>query len=210
MGPLANNGIQSSVSLFCHIRAYRKREREQSSKRERETVPPLDSQASAGLSQWQNGQFLCLCLFLSPAVSPRRVAIVSASSAGGQGCSLSLSLPTSLPSRGRGAGREQEARLQTVLVTPTRIRDTLRTHTHAHVHLLLFSRGIPGFLVNTVQVNRLPVWHSEIRSRRLYVLNSSLLNSNVLCLGQLLYIWSCSLVDFLIYLTPHCHILIFN
>lgn len=35
---------------------------------------------------------------------------------------------------------------------------------HAHVHLLLCSRGIPGFLVNTVQVNRLPVWHTEIRS----------------------------------------------
>lgn len=55
---------------------------------ERETVPPPDSQASAGLSQWQNGRFLCLCLFLSPAVTLRHVAIVSDSSAGGQGCSL--------------------------------------------------------------------------------------------------------------------------
>lgn len=35
---------------------------------------------------------------------------------------------------------------------------------HAHVHLLLCRRGIPSFLVNTVQVNRLPVWHTEIRS----------------------------------------------
>lgn len=51
---------------------------------ERETIPSPDSQASAGLSQWQNGQFPCLCLFLSPAVTLRRVAIVSALSAGGQ------------------------------------------------------------------------------------------------------------------------------
>lgn len=60
--------------------------------REPETVPPPpDSSASAGLSQWQNGRFLCLCVFLSPAVTARRVAIVSAASAGGQGCSLSRS-----------------------------------------------------------------------------------------------------------------------
>lgn len=65
---------------------------------EGETVPPPDSQASAGLSQWQNGRFLCLCLFLSPAVTLRRVAIVSASSAGGQGLlARSLALPLSRP-----------------------------------------------------------------------------------------------------------------
>ena len=51
---------------------------------EAETVPPPASQASAGLSQWQNSRFLCLWLFLSPAVTLRRAAIVSAEqSAGG-------------------------------------------------------------------------------------------------------------------------------
>lgn len=100
---------------------------------EGETVPPPDSQASAGLSQWQNGQFLCLCLFLSPAVTLRRVAIVSASSAGGQGLlprllarSLSLSGDLAAQHREGSWEREQEARLQTELVTPTRIRDAVR------------------------------------------------------------------------------------
>lgn len=96
---------------------------------EGETVPPPDSQASAGLSQWQNGRFLCLCLFLSPAVTQRRVAIVSASSAGGQGLlARSLSLSPDLAAQHREGSREgeQEARLQTELVTPTRIRGAVR------------------------------------------------------------------------------------
>lgn len=69
-----------------------------------------------------------------------------------------------------GVGRGEEARLQTEPVAPKRTRDPVReaaelqhclrvhggtytqtntTHLHMHVHLLLFSRGIPGFLVNT-------------------------------------------------------------
>lgn len=84
MGPLTNNSIQStSGSLFLSYYGILKKG-EGPIEQERETIPPPDSQASAGLSQWQNGQFLCLWLFLSPAVTLRRVAIVSASSAGGQ------------------------------------------------------------------------------------------------------------------------------
>lgn len=81
----------NQVNHFFVILGHIERGRDSNGARERETVPPPDSQTSAGLSPWQNGQFLCLCLFLSPAVTLRRVAIVSASSAGGQGCSLSPS-----------------------------------------------------------------------------------------------------------------------
>lgn len=88
LGPQANNSIQStSASLFSHFTAYRRGQPE--------TVPPLHSQASAGLSRWQNRRFLCLCLFLSPAVTLRRVAIVSSQSARGQ-AALPLGRPGSL------------------------------------------------------------------------------------------------------------------
>lgn len=90
----ANNSVQStSASLFSHFPAYRKAEPE--------PVPPLHSQASAGLSRWQNRRFLCLCLFLSPAVTPRRVAIVSSQSARGQ-AALPLGRPGSLWSSAEG------------------------------------------------------------------------------------------------------------
>lgn len=134
---------------------------------ERERVPPPESQASAGLSQWQNGQFLCLCLFLSPAVTLRRDAIVSALSAGGQGCSLALSLPRPrCPAEGgelgesRRPGSKQswshlnESEMQSddrlLSWSGAACRHTLAykqgSLAHAHVHLLLFGRGIPGFL----------------------------------------------------------------
>ncbi|KAI9533996.1 hypothetical protein NQZ68_018364 [Dissostichus eleginoides] len=62
----------------------------------------------------------------------------------------SLSPPSSLPSTGRGAGRGRGAWLQTELVTPKRELEMQLRNTH--VHLLLFCRGIPGFLVNTGQL----------------------------------------------------------
>ena len=210
MGPPANNGIQSSVSLFV-ILGHIKKGRESNVARERER----DSSSSrfSGLCRSVSVAEWTVPVFVPVPVSrcqpeARRHCFRMERRRSGL-LPLSLSLPTSLPSRGRGAGREQEARLHTVLVTPTCIGDTLgqqaagNTHTHTHVHLLLFSRGIPGFLVNTAQVNRLPVWHTEIRGGRLYVLNSSLLNSNVLWFGQLLNIWCCSLADFLIYSTSY-------
>lgn len=76
---------------------------------EGETVPPPDSQASAGLSQWQNGRFLCLCLFLSPAVTLRRVAIVSCIECRRSGAAPSLALPLSRP-RCPAQGGELEER----------------------------------------------------------------------------------------------------
>lgn len=82
-----NQQVDHFFVILGHIETGRKSNRASTRQRERERVPPPDSQASAGLSQWQNGQFRHLCLFLSPAVTLRRVAIVSALNAGGQGCS---------------------------------------------------------------------------------------------------------------------------
>lgn len=108
-----------------------------------------------------------MCLFLSPAVTLRRDAIVSALSAGGQGCSLALSLPRPrCPAEGgelgesRRPGSKQswshlnESEMQSddrlLSWSGAACRHTLAykqgSLAHAHVHLLLFGRGIPGFL----------------------------------------------------------------
>lgn len=159
-----NQQVHHFFVILGHIKKRRER------RSEPETVPPPDSQASAGLSQWQNGRFLCLCLFLSPAVTVRRVAIVSAASAGGQGCSLSRSGSFSLdlaarlgePGESRRPGSKQswshlnelEIQLENGLLSSSVASNracsthtvTNTAHSHLHVHLLLCSRGIPGFL----------------------------------------------------------------
>lgn len=180
MGPPANNSDKStsrSSFFFCrsYYRAYWK-EAGEAPEQQAEAAPPPDSQASAALPPWQNGRFLCLCLFLSPAVTPRRVATVSASGAGGQRLPpsqpRSLS-PSDLAARGRQGGElgQRESRRpgsgqdRSHLAGGRRGRgESARLPlARAHVHLLWSSGGIPGCLVNTLRVNTRSVLHTEIR-----------------------------------------------
>lgn len=84
LGLLTKNSTQStSVLPFCHIRAYWKR-----TASEPETVPPPDSQASAGLSQRQVPVFVPVPVSRCHTEARRHCFRASA---GGQGFSLSLS-----------------------------------------------------------------------------------------------------------------------
>lgn len=113
LGLLTKNSTQStSVLPFCHIRAYWKR-----TAREPETVPPPDSQASAGLSQRQVPVFVPVPVSRCHTEARRHCFRANA---GGQGFSLSLSLSLGLflcrphgPAKGGEPGESRKAKLQT-------------------------------------------------------------------------------------------------